>query len=53
MKIVSYNINRCNQQKIDHLLEINSDVYIVPEMSTPDSLNIPDGYKTEWIGDEE
>src|SRR5574344_1532554 len=53
MKIVSYNINRCNQQKIDHLLEINADVYIVPGMSTPDSLNIPDGYKTEWIGDEE
>lgn len=53
MKIVNYNINNCNQQKIDHLLDMNADVYIVPEMANPKQLNIPDGYRTEWVGDDD
>lgn len=51
LKIVSYNINRCTQTKIDHLLSMDADFYIVPEMAKPNSLCIPDGYDTKWIGD--
>lgn len=51
MKIVSYNINSCNQQKIDYLLGMNADVYIVPEMANPKNLVIPEEYESEWIGE--
>lgn len=51
LKIVSYNINHCTQSKIDHLLTMDADFYIVPEMSNPKLLNIPDMYETKWIGD--
>lgn len=51
MKIISYNINKCTQEKIDHLLSMDGDFYIVPEMSEPSLISIPNGYKAEWIGD--
>lgn len=51
MKIISYNINRCTQAKIDALLSRQADFYIVPEMAEPRLLSIPVGYETKWVGD--
>lgn len=51
LKIISYNISRCTQEKIDHLLSMDADFYIVPEMAKPSLLDIPDAYETKWIGD--
>ncbi len=50
MKLISYNINTCSQQKIDHLLRKGADIYIVPEMSDPKLLTIPEEYDSAWIG---
>ena len=35
MKILSYNINRFTQEKIDKILQFNADVYIMPEIACP------------------
>lgn len=51
MKIISYNINKCTQEKVDHLLSMEGDLYIVPEMSEPSLISFPQGYKSEWVGD--
>lgn len=50
MKIICYNIAYCNQIKIDHLLSMDADYYIVPEMAEPRLLTIPDGYESKWVG---
>lgn len=31
MKVVSYNIAKCTQAKIDHILCMGADLYILPE----------------------
>ena len=51
MKIISYNINKCTQEKMDHLLSMGGDFYIVPEMAEPSLISVPQGYKADWIGD--
>lgn len=51
LKIVSHNINHCIQKKIDHLLAMDADFYIVPEMADPKLLKIPDMYEAKWIGE--
>lgn len=51
MKIISYNINKCTQEKMDHLLSMDGDFYIVPEMAEPSLISVPQGYKADWIGD--
>lgn len=52
MKIVAYNINKCTQKKIDELFKNNADVYIIPEISRGDIIDLPEGYEMEWAGDE-
>lgn len=52
MKIVSYNINKCTQKKIDELFKNDADVYVVPEIAREDKIKLPDGYEMKWIGDE-
>lgn len=39
------------QKKIDHLLAMDADFYIVPEMADPKLLKIPDMYEAKWIGE--
>ena len=51
MKILSYNINRSTQEKIDMLLQRNADVYILPEIASPSMIQLPEKYKMEWTGD--
>ena len=31
MKILAYNINLSTQEKIDHILEFDADIYILPD----------------------
>ncbi len=51
MKILSYNISQFNQDKIDKILEFNTDVFILPEMACPSMVQLPDGYEMVWTGD--
>lgn len=39
------------QKKIDHLLAMDADFYIVPEMADSKLLKIPDMYESKWIGE--
>lgn len=50
MKIISYNISECPQWKVDQLLKMEADVYVVPEISSTEHIIIPKGYDFEWIG---
>lgn len=51
MKIISYNINRCTQEKIDSLLSRQADLYILPEMAEPRLLSFSDCFEAKWTGD--
>ena len=46
--ILSYNINSCNQQKLDELFKHKADVYVIPEMSK--DVKVPEGYLMKWVG---
>ena len=50
MKIISYNISNSKQWKIDRLLEMNADIYVVPEITCPEQAKLPDGYEMAWNG---
>ena len=50
MKVVSYNINDSNQRKIEHLLRMQADVLVVPEITCPEDANIPDNLDMKWYG---
>lgn len=45
MKIVSYNISSCTQDKVDQLIKMNADVYVVPEIACKDKIKLPDEYE--------
>lgn len=51
MKIISYNIHHCSQSKVDKLLSLGADLYIVPELSDIDHVTLPSSYSMFWIGD--
>lgn len=51
MKIISYNIHHCTQEKVDDILRRGADVCILPEMADPATLSIPTGYEAYWTGD--
>lgn len=53
MKIVSYNINACTQDKVDFLLSLEADVYVVPEIACQDKINLStkSEYQMEWNSD--
>lgn len=53
MKILSYNINRFTQEKIDKIFQFNADVYILPEIGSPKQVRLPEGYRMEWMGNYE
>lgn len=53
MKIVSYNIAKCVQTKIDHVLRMNADLYILPECAASKSIVLPKGYTMFWTGDDD
>lgn len=50
MKILSYNISRCNQHKIDKVLALGADIMVLPECAHPNQIKLPDDYAMEWMG---
>ena len=50
MKIIAYNINRYSQEKVDKILAMGADVFILPEVAYPKMVNLPEGYQMEWMG---
>ena len=44
MKIISYNIHHCTQEKMDMLFAMGADVYILPEIHSSAEVALPDGY---------
>ena len=51
MKIISYNIHHCTQEKVDNIIRRGADVCILPEMSDPATMAIPAGFNAFWTGD--
>ena len=52
MKIISYNTHNCSQAKIDHILAMGADLFILPECSSREHISIPAGYDMLWCGDD-
>ena len=50
MKILSYNIHRCNQEKIDNILSKGADIMVLPECACPAQVCLPEGYEMTWVG---
>lgn len=50
MKVISYNINDCQPWKIDHLLGMQADVLVVPEITCPEDAHLPDNLDMKWYG---
>lgn len=53
MKIVSYNINKCTQAKIDHVFAKDADLYVLPECGDQSHIILPEGYDMLWCGDDD
>lgn len=51
MRILSYNINRFSHEKLGKVLQLEADVYILPELANQLSVHLPAGYNMEWMGD--
>ena len=51
MKIVSYNISSCTQEKVDFLLSLDADVYVVPEIAKDVKMLPENEYEMEYLGD--
>lgn len=50
MKIVSWNISESKPWKVDHLMGLNADVLVAPEITCPDKACISDSYDIKWYG---
>ena len=50
MKIVSYNISDSQPWKIERLLAMDADIWVVPEITCPAQANLPDDLTMEWEG---
>lgn len=51
MRILSYNINRFSQEKLGKVLQLEADVYILPELANQSLVHLSAGYNMEWMGD--
>ena len=50
MKILSYNIHHCTQEKIDKVLSMGADIMVLPECACQEQVTIPAEYEMEWTG---
>lgn len=50
MRIVSYNINDSQPWKIEHLLGMDADVLVVPEITCPEDARLPAHLDMQWNG---
>lgn len=53
MKLLSYNIHHSSQEKLEKILAFEADVYVLPELSNPSRMNVPSGFESRWIGENE
>ena len=53
MKVISYNTYHCTQAKIEHILGMEADLFILPECSSREHVSIPAGYDMAWCGDDD
>lgn len=53
MKMVCYNIAKCSQDKINHVLCMGADLYILPECADTNNISLPTGYGMLWTGDDD
>lgn len=51
MKILAYNINKSTQEKLDKVLQMEADVFILPEVACPSMVQLPEGFEMVWTGD--
>lgn len=52
MKVMSYNVSWCNQDKIDWLLSHDDvDVFVIPECGEEEHISTPKGLRFFWVGD--
>ena len=51
MKILTYNINKSTQEKIEKVLAFDADLLILPEVACPSKVTLPEDYRMEWMGD--
>ncbi len=50
MKVISYNISDSESWKIERLLAMDADVWVVPEITCPEEAHLPDGLEMKWKG---
>jgi hypothetical protein len=50
MKVVSYNISESKPWKIERLLTMNADVWVVPEITCPENAHLPKVLDMQWKG---
>lgn len=53
VKIVSYNIAKYTQKKIDHVLAMDADLFVLPEIGNKDMVSLPESYDMIWCGDDD
>ena len=52
MKVMSYNVSWCKQDKIDWLLEHDDvDVFVIPECGDEEHVCVPKEFRFFWVGD--
>ena len=52
MKVISYNVSWCKQEKIDWLIgHQDVDAFVIPECGNQDNIQVPKGVKFFWLGD--
>ena len=51
MKILTYNISKSTQEKIETVLSYDADLFILPEVACPSKVALSEGYRMEWTGD--
>ena len=50
MKVISYNISDSKSWKIERLLAMDADVWVVPEITCPEDAHLPEGLEMQWKG---
>ena len=53
MKIVSYNINQYSLQKLEHVLSMGADLYVLPECANRSQVDLPNSFEMLWTGDDD
>ena len=53
VKIISFNISKCTQAKIDHILAMDADLFILPECANSEYVKLSKGYNMLWTGDDD